>query len=79
MSEEKFVVEILQVDKCTYRIVVDKLIITISTVDQSEQACIDAFALVHGLSATLEAMNRARELARQTLSQSSKEDVEGVM
>jgi len=72
---EKFVVEILQVDKCTYRIVVDKLIITVSTVDQSEKDCIDAFALIYSLAGTLKLMSYTRELARQTL----KKDVEVAM
>jgi hypothetical protein len=63
MSSEKFVVKISQVEDCTYRVEVDKLVITISTTDKSGGACIDAFVLVSGLIATLESMSRAREIA----------------
>jgi hypothetical protein len=75
MSEGKLVVEILQVDKCTYRIIMDKLVITVSTTDQSEEACMDAFALIYSLAGTLKLMSYARELARQTLMK----DIEGNM
>jgi len=78
MSEKKFVVEISQVDKCTYRVVVDKLVITVSTVDQSEEACMDAFALIYSLAGTLKLMSYAREIAKAYM-ESIKESMEVVM
>ena len=78
MSEEKFVVKISQVEECTYRVEVDKLVITISAIDKSKEACMDAFALVYGLSATLEVMSRAREIAKAYM-KSIKESMEVVM
>ena len=78
LSEKKFTVEISQVDKCSYSVVVDKLVITVSTVDQSEEACMDAFALIYSLAGTLKLMSYAREIARQTLKKYVENDVEVV-
>jgi hypothetical protein len=78
MSEEKFIIKISQVDRCVYKVEFDKLVITISTTDQSEEACIDAFVLVYGIASTLEVMSRAREIAKAYMN-SLKESMEGVM
>jgi hypothetical protein len=75
---EKFVVKISQVEECTYRVEVDKLVITISTIDRSKEACMDAFALVYGLYTMLEAMAHAREIAKAYM-KSLKESMEGAM
>jgi len=76
MSEENYTMKISQVEECTYRIEVDKLVITISTTDRSKEACMDAFVLVYGIFSTLEAMIRAREIAKAYI-ESMKERMEG--